>query len=252
MDFDNELACVVMDEVHYINDMDRGKVWEETIMLLPQHIQTVMLSATLDSPEIFASWCENRYNNVENNINNIESIQKKQVYLTPSHERIVPLTHYSFITCNTSIFKVVKDKTIQQEIMKITNRLHVIQNAKGSFQEENYTQIKKTLQLFESKNQYIKRANVLNNVSKHMVENNMLPAICFVFSRKALEVCAKEITTNLLEFDSKVPYIIKNECEQIIRKLPNYKEYLFLPEYIQMVSLLEKGLRYITQVLCLF
>ena len=242
MDFDNELACVVMDEVHYINDMDRGKVWEETIMLLPQHIQMVMLSATLDSPEIFASWCENRYNNVENNINNIESIQKKQVYLTPSHERIVPLTHYSFITCNTSIFKVVKDKTIQQEIMKITNRLHVIQNAKGSFQEENYTQIKKTLQLFESKNQYIKRANVLNNVSKYMVENNMLPAICFVFSRKALEVCAKEITTNLLEFDSKVPYIIKNECEQIIRKLPNYKEYLFLPEYVQMVYLLEKGI----------
>ena len=237
MDFENELACVVMDEVHYINDMDRGKVWEETIMLLPQHIQMVMLSATLDSPEIFASWCENRNNN-----NNNYSLEKKQVYLTPSHERIVPLTHYSFITCNTSIFKAIKDKTIQQEIMQITNRLHVIQNARGAFQEENYTQIKKTLQLFESKNHFVKRANVLNQVSKYMVENNMLPAICFVFSRKSLEICAKDITTNLLEFDSKVPYIIKNECEQIIRKLPNYKEYLYLPEYIQMVSLLEKGI----------
>jgi superfamily II RNA helicase len=126
--------------------------------------------------------------------------------------------------------------------MKITNRLHVIQNAKGNFQEENYTQIKKTLELFENKNQYIKRSNVLNQVSKYMVDNNMLPAICFVFSRKSLEVCAKEITTNLLEFDSKVPYIIKNECEQIIRKLPNYKEYLYLPEYVQMVALLEKGI----------
>jgi hypothetical protein len=62
-----------------------------------------------------------------------------------------------------------------------------------------------------------------------MVENNMLPAICFVFSRKALEVCAKEITTSLLEFDSKVPYIVRTECEQIIRKLPNFQEYLQLP-----------------------
>ena len=69
----------------------------------------------------------------------------------------------------------------------------------------------------------------------------MLPAICFVLSRKALEQCAKEMTTTLLEDDSKVPYIIRRECEQIIRKLPNYEEYLNLPEYLSMMSLLEKG-----------
>ena len=34
IDIDTELACVVFDEVHYINDADRGKVWEETIMML--------------------------------------------------------------------------------------------------------------------------------------------------------------------------------------------------------------------------
>jgi superfamily II RNA helicase len=237
MDFDSELACVVMDEVHYINDMDRGNVWEETILLLPPHIQMVMLSATLDSPEKFALWCENRGTKTNNKTENL-----KQVYLTPPHERIVPLTHYSFITCNSGLFKVVKDKATQQEIMKTTNTLHVLQTAKGQFQEENFQKIKKTLHLFEKKEQYIKRANVLNQVSKYMVEKEMLPAICFVFSRKALEVCAKEITTNLLEFDSKVPYTVQRECEQIIRKLPNYQEYLQLPEYVHMVSLLEKGI----------
>ena len=233
MDFDNELACVVMDEVHYINDADRGKVWEETIITLPKHIQMVMLSATLDSPEKFAHWCETK--------GNINEPIEKQVYLTPSHERIVPLTHYSFITCNSGIFKTIKDKTIQQEIMMITNKLHVLQTAKGKFEEHNFQQIKKTLNLFETKQHFVKRSHVLNQVSSYMVEHNMLPAICFVFSRKALEVCAKEITTNLLEFDSKVPYTIRYECEQIIRKLPNYQEYLSLPEYVHMVSLLEKG-----------
>ena len=60
MDIDNELACVVFDEIHYINDVDRGKVWEETILLLPKQVQMVMLSATIDKPENFANWCEKR------------------------------------------------------------------------------------------------------------------------------------------------------------------------------------------------
>ena len=69
----------------------------------------------------------------------------------------------------------------------------------------------------------------------------MLPALCYVFSRKQLEICAQEMTTNLLEFDSKIPYTVDRECEQIIRKLPNYEEYLHLPEYVNTVKLLRKG-----------
>jgi len=234
MDFDNELACVVFDEVHYINDHDRGKIWEETIMSLPPHIQMVMLSATLDSPEKFALWCETK--------GNIDSKPDKTVYLATTYERVVPLTHYSFITCTQGIFKILKDKALEIEIMKTANSLHVVQDAKGVFSETNFNKIKKILGVFEDKNHFVKRQHVLNTVSKHMVENNMLPAICFVLSRKALEQCAKEVTTVLLEDDSKVPYIVKKECEQIIRKLPNHQEYLHLPEYINLIALLEKGI----------
>ena len=236
MDFDTELACVVFDEVHYINDPDRGKVWEETIMLLPAHIQMVMLSATIDAPHKFAAWCEGRGGVGENN-----ECPKKEVYLTTTYERVVPLTHYSYITTNQSIFKIVKDKEAQEEIKAVTNKLFTIQSAKGEFNETHYFRMKKTLDLFENKSVRINRSHVINNVLRHCVENEMLPALCFVFSRKMLEVCAKEVTTNLLEFDSKVPYTVARECEQIIRRLPNYKEYLELPEYLFMVSLLEKG-----------
>ena len=233
MDFENELACVVFDEIHYINDLDRGRVWEETIMMLPHHIQMVMLSATLDSPEKFALWCETRGHST--------NINDKTVYLTTTYERVVPLTHYSFITCTQGIFKILKDKQLEMEVMKTTNTLHTIQDAKGNFNDTNYLRVHKTIKLFEDKNHYVKRQHILNSVARHMVDNNMLPAICFVLSRKALEQCAKEITTTLLEDDSKVPYIVRRECEQIIRKLPNYEEYLNLPEYISMMSLLEKG-----------
>lgn len=233
MDFDNELACVIFDEIHYINDADRGKVWEETIMMLPQHIQMVMLSATLDSPEKFALWCETR-----GQTNNAST---KSVYLTTTYERVVPLTHYSFITCTQGIFKILKDKQLEMEVMRTTNTLHTIQDFKGNFNENNYIRIHKTIKLFQDKNHYVKRQHILNSVARHMVDNNMLPAICFVLSRKALEQCAKEMTTVLLEDDSKVPYIVRKECEQIIRKLPNFEEYLNLPEYQSIVSLLEKG-----------
>jgi len=46
----NEIGAVIFDEVHYINDPDRGKVWEEVIVLLPPQITLVMLSATIDKP----------------------------------------------------------------------------------------------------------------------------------------------------------------------------------------------------------
>jgi superfamily II RNA helicase len=60
MDIEKELGVVIFDEIHMINDLHRGHVWEQSIMLLPRHIQMVGLSATLDNPERFAYWLENR------------------------------------------------------------------------------------------------------------------------------------------------------------------------------------------------
>ena len=54
------VSVVVIDECHYINDTDRGTVWEETFMMLPPHIQIVALSATLDKPERFCGWLNKR------------------------------------------------------------------------------------------------------------------------------------------------------------------------------------------------
>ena len=238
MDINTELGCVIFDEIHMIGDESRGHVWENSIMLLPRHIQMVMLSATLNDPAKFALWCETRGDKISNS-NSIE----KSVWLSSTSNRVVPLTHYSFITTNSSIFKIIKkDKELQEEIKSVIDKPFVIQDSKGVFNESHYFRMNKILKLFESKNVNVKRSHVLNRVCKHLVENNMLPALCFVLSRKQLEICAKEITTVLLEDDSKVPYIIRRECEQIIRKIPNYKEYLELPEYLNMVSLLEKGI----------
>ena len=233
MNIETELGCVIFDEIHYINDESRGHVWENSIMLLPPHIQMIGLSATLDDPTKFAKWLEHRGE---------EKFSDKIVYLTAKRDRAVPLIHYSFITATQGIFKAIKNKTQQEEIKSIINKPHVIQDAKGKFNDVPFFKMTKMLELFASKDIRMKKSNVLNQVSKYLTENEMTPAICYMFSIKQIEMFAKEITTNLLEFDSKVPYIAKRDCAQILRsKLPNFEEYLHLPEYLTLVSLLEKG-----------
>ena len=233
MDIENELGCVVFDEVHFISDEHRGHVWEQCIMLLPPHIQMIGLSATLDEPEKFAFWLETK--------GDISKPVEKEVYLTRKQVRAVPLIHYSFITVPNSINKHIKDKATQEEIKRFTNKPFVIQDEKNVFNDINYQNMHRMLKLFEKHDVRVKRQHVLNKVAEYLVEKEMLPALCYVFSRKQLEICAEEMTANLLEFDSKVPYTIDRECEQIIRKLPNYQEYLHLPEYVNTIKLLRKG-----------
>jgi len=235
MDIYSELGCVVFDEIHMINDASRGHVWENSIMMLPPHIQIIGLSATLDNPEKFSQWLETRGEKKEDNIIN------KSVYLCTKKERAVPLTHYSFITVPNGIFKVIKDKAMQEEIKSMINKPFVIQTAKGDFNEQHYYKMTKMLTLFETNNIRVKRHHAINQLAKYLFENNMTPALCYIFSRKQLEICAKEMNTEILEDDSKVRYIVQKECEQIIRKLPNFEEYLHLPEYVQLVNLLAKG-----------
>ena len=146
-----------------------------------------------------------------------------------------------FRSVTQSIHKAVKDKVLQEEIRNLTNKPFVIQDEKGVFNDVVYSNMTKMMKLFDKHDIRVKRPFVLNKVAEYLVQHEMLPALCYVFSRRQLEKCAEEMTTNLLEFDSKVPYTVDRECEQIIRKLSNYQEYLHLPEYVNTVKLLRKG-----------
>jgi antiviral helicase SKI2 len=209
MNIETELGCVIFDEIHFINNEERGQIWEQSIMLLPPQVQMIGLSATIDAPEKFSQWLESRGE---------EKKSDKIVYLTAKKDRAVPLIHYSFITATQGIFKSIKDKSLKEEIKNIIDKPFVIQDAKNKFNDEQYLKTDKMLKLFESKEVRIKRSYVLNQVTKYLTENEMTPAICYIFSIKQIEICSKEITTNLLEIDSKVPYIAKRECDKILRE----------------------------------
>ncbi len=228
MDIETELGCVIFDEIHYINDADRGKVWEETIMMLPNHIQMLMLSATLDKQENFAKW--------------IADIKQSEVCITSTNHRVVPLKHYSFVTCPASTFKKHKDKTLVSKFNEIINIPKELKGNDGKFIDKTYYDANMLLSHLKMNNIFIKRQFVLNETIKYLKNNEMLPAICFIFSRRGVEEAANEITISLFDEDDTTPNIIADECQKILMKLPNYKEYIHLPEYVNLMKVLKKGI----------
>ena len=76
------LEWVIFDEVHYINNEDRGSVWEETIILLPKLTNIVMLSATVENVEEFGDW--------------VSRITKKPMQVIKTSFRPVPLKHFLY------------------------------------------------------------------------------------------------------------------------------------------------------------
>jgi len=55
-DIVRDIEWVIFDEVHYVNNLERGVVWEESIIMLPEHIGIIMLSATVPNYMDFANW----------------------------------------------------------------------------------------------------------------------------------------------------------------------------------------------------
>ena len=74
----DDVSAVVMDEFHSFNDPERGIVWELTLGLLPEHVRTLLLSATVGNAMEFKMWLERSH--------------KRRLELVQSDDRKVPLT----------------------------------------------------------------------------------------------------------------------------------------------------------------
>ncbi|MBI5389919.1 DEAD/DEAH box helicase [Candidatus Woesearchaeota archaeon] len=52
----SEISYVIFDEIHFINDVERGYVWEESIIFSKEHVRMLCLSATIPNADEFAAW----------------------------------------------------------------------------------------------------------------------------------------------------------------------------------------------------
>ena len=238
MDIATELGGVVFDEVHYINDPQRGSVWEQSIMLLPPHIQILMLSATIDSPHTFAQWIEDEKRFASEKL----ELKPKTVVLAPTYERVVPLYHYMWMGVQDNVLNKLKNKEDAIVFKLKTSQLLPIKY-NDNYNENTHLSVKKMKDYIWSNRLRVQRPFVMNNLVQYLKSEKLLPAICFVFSRKHAELAAKEIKLNLFEEGETHCSTVEQECKKMLmKKLSNYKEYIELPEYRDMISLLEKGI----------
>lgn len=77
-----DVRYVIFDEIHYIDDPERGSVWEESLIFMPEFMRFLGLSATIPNVDQLAGW--------------IESVQGQPVAVVKHFERVVPLKHALF------------------------------------------------------------------------------------------------------------------------------------------------------------
>ena len=224
----DELGAVVFDEIHYIMDKERGPVWHESIMMLPDTVQIIGLSATIDRPWVLAEW--------------IEKEKNREVWLCPTITRVIPQYHYGFVTFPKSVMdKLPSDK--HDKFEKMYEKELLIKSPESHFQDNTYYDITKILKYLRDNKIWIDKFFVLNQLIKYLKNRQYLPAICFVYSRKQVEEFANKINICLFEEGSKIPSIIENECKQMLmKKVGNYKEYINLPEFKSLIKCLQKGI----------
>jgi superfamily II RNA helicase len=222
-----ELGAVVFDECHYINDRDRGKVWEETMILLPNDVQLIMLSATLDRPEFFAEW--------------IGELKQTPCHLIQTQHRVVPLTH-----------SILRGKN-----------LHTILDSKEVFHDGAYADwlrsrdmTEKEHEAYQKKVAAARRAGTegaisgkvrpvsfnhqLNKCIEMLNEQGLLPALAFVLSRKGCELHASRTEAMLL--DSSDSALAERIFDFHLR---HHKQSLeTLPQYHTLRRLVVKGIAF--------
>lgn len=227
INIEKDVGIIIYDEAHYFNDVARGHVWEECFMMQPKNVPMLLMSATLHRPENFANW--------------LEKISTKQVILAQTQIRQVPLYHYMWFSIHPSLTKKIKDQSLISLLETYANKPLLIQD--GQFYERHYHKINKLKTKLKKQNAHIKPTYVMNAIVNHLHKQQLTPAICFIYSRKNVEKTAGEVTHCLHREDMRIN-LVQKECRQILMKLPNYEEYLHLPEYETLVKLLERGVAF--------
>lgn len=163
------LGFVIMDEVHYLADRARGAVWEEVILHLPKDVKLVSLSATVSNAEEFGAWLQEVRGETE---------------IIVSEIRPVPLTqHVLFGDELLDLFSAKsRDQTVNPELVTkhlAKTRTAQVRNPRAGKFRGGYRNEPKLTKLDKP------------DTIELLQDANLLPAIFFIFSRKACDSAVK-------------------------------------------------------------
>jgi antiviral helicase SKI2 len=206
--FLDDVAVIVFDEIHYINDKDRGHVWEESLTLIDKNIQIVGLSATINNPENFAGWLAN--------------IKNKNVSLIITTKRPVPLQHHIY-TNNKLYLLMDEDNTYSPQTYQISLNVH-----------------KEIMKQREKKHKSNINYNLIPELVEYLRKENKLQALFFSFSRLNCQHYASLVKSNLITIEERKS--IENIFNSYMHKYE--KQYSILQQYQELKKLLFNGIAF--------
>lgn len=218
-----EVAWVVFDEIHYMRDQNRGVVWEETIILLPDKVRYVFLSATIPNAMQFAEWVTKMHN--------------QPCHVVYTDFRPTPLQHYFFPEGGDGI--------------------HLIVDENGTFRDQNFH--KAMGQLAEKKGDdpadalakrkgkgKDKKTNKggeqakgdLFKIVRMIMVKGMNPVIVFSFSKRECESGALSLKNMSFNDDSEKEMVSKVFNSALEMLSPEDRA---LPQIVNLLPLLRRG-----------
>jgi superfamily II RNA helicase len=202
-----DVSAVVLDECHYMNDAERGTVWEESIIYCPVDIQLVGLSATIANGEELTTWIDETHGPTE---------------LVFSDFRPVPLRFYYF-----------GDR-----------HLYPLLNPGGGVNTQLKSRFGKGRKMQRDPKRRVKVGNLTPNpgdVLAVLSSRNMLPAICFLFSRRGCED-AMQRARGIPLVNAEEEAELRRSIDSYIEANPNLANHPHLPYLYESMSVHHAGM----------
>ena len=185
----DHLATVVIDEIHFLDDPERGTVWEELLIYLPTRVQILGLSATLSNLDQFADW--------------LGSVRDAEVAVVHEDRRAVPLQI-------TLANRHVPPSDLKQFAAHTARHF----GGKGGKRGRNFNR--------RSGRKPPKKAKREKPTQHHEMiaglEPDLLPCLYFVYSRRTCEQYARELTRR------REGYLTEAEAAEVLAQLEAFEE----------------------------
>ncbi|MEV7730274.1 DEAD/DEAH box helicase [Streptomyces sp. NPDC087917] len=227
------LGYVVMDEVHYLSDRFRGAVWEEVIIHLPESVTLVSLSATVSNAEEFGDWLDTVRGDTE---------------VIVSEERPVPL--WQHVMAGRRIYDLFEEESdhggrgsSRREVNPDLLRMAREENSRSYSPKDRRRG--KMVREADRERERRSRGRIWTpsrpEVIARLDNDNLLPAINFIFSRAACEAAVQQcLFAGLRLNDDTARLRVREIVEERIASIPT--EDLHVLGYYEWLEGLERGI----------
>lgn len=219
-----EVAWVVFDEIHYMRDKIRGVVWEETIIMLPDKVRYVFLSATIPNAFQFAEW--------------IAKIHHQACHVVYTDFRPTPLQNYFFPAGGTGARLIVDEKSNFNE-QNFNLVMQEVEEKKGADPADPTAKLKGKGKNKKTNKGGADSGSDIAKIIRMTIKKKFNPVIVFNFSKRECENMAMNISSLSFNDDSEKAMVRKVFTSAIESLSEVDRE---LPQIIHLLPLLERGI----------